>query len=64
VKEVIVTKVTTPNEKRIFLTFPWQIYKQDRLWVPPLLPDRKKILDPIQGPFFKHGRLDCYIAWR
>lgn len=62
--DITVEKVWTRREKRIFLNFPWRIYRQDPIWVPPLISDRKKILDPSTGPFFKHGRLDCYIAWQ
>jgi GNAT superfamily N-acetyltransferase len=54
----------TPHEKRLFLTFPWQIYKHDPLWVPPLLSEREKVTDPQRGPFFKDGMAEFFIAWR
>ena len=38
-----VRKVQTRREKNIFITFPWRIYRGDPLWVPPLLPERKKV---------------------
>ncbi len=50
-------------DKRIFLTFPWRIYRKDSLWVPPLLPDRAKAIDPQRGPFFKNGHAEFFIAW-
>lgn len=56
--------VQTNRERRIFLTFPWRIYRGDPLWTPPLLPDRKKLIDPKISPFFKHGCADFFIAWR
>lgn len=60
-----VTPVHTPGEQRIFLTFPWQIYRGDPLWVPPLLPDLRERLDPRKGVFFKRGgAAQCFIAWR
>ncbi len=52
------------REKRIFLTFPWRIYKDDPHWVPPLLPDRAKVIDPEKGAFFKRGEAECFIAWQ
>jgi GNAT superfamily N-acetyltransferase len=52
------------REKRTFLTFPWRIYKDDPLWVPPLLPDRAKVIDPKTGAFFKRGEAECFIAWQ
>jgi GNAT superfamily N-acetyltransferase len=31
-------------DQRRFLTFPWRVYAGDPLWVPPLLPDRSRLL--------------------
>ena len=56
--------VRTRREKRIFLTFPWHIYKNDPLWVPPLLPERRKTIDPKQGKFFQDGYAELFIAWK
>lgn len=59
-----VRPVHTTKERRCFLTFPWRIYRGDPLWVPPLLPERAKIIDPKRGPFFKRGEAEFFIAWR
>ena len=57
--------VTTPRQYRQFVRFPWRIYRNDPLWVPPLLPERLKTLDPARGPFFKRGgRAECFSAYR
>ena len=52
------------RERRIFLTFPWKIYKNDPLWIPPLLPERKKVIDPLQGKFFQDGYAELFMAWK
>ena len=57
-------KVVTKKEKRVFLTFPWRIYKNDPLWVPPLLSERSKVVDPSQGNFFKDGMAELFIAYK
>ncbi len=59
-----VRPVRTRREKRKFLTFPWTVYKNDPLWVPPLLPERAKVIDPEQGAFLKRGEAEFFIAWR
>ncbi len=59
-----VRPVISQRERNIFLTFPWRIYRNDPLWVPPILSDRKKVIDPAQGLFFKGGTADLYIAWK
>lgn len=56
--------VRTGREKRIFLNFPWRIYRGDPLWVPPILRERARQIDPARGPFFKRGRAKFFIAWR
>ena len=61
---VKIRPVTTRREKRIFLTFPWHIYNNDPLWVPPLLSDRAKGIDSQQGMFFKDGTAELFIAWQ
>jgi len=61
---VEVLPVRTGREKRLFLTFPWRIYAGDPLWVPPLLADREKAVDPSRGVFFRRGEAELFIAWR
>ena len=55
---------TTRHEKRLFLTFPWRVYKGDPLWVPPILSEREKAIDPERGLFFKDGSAEFFIAWK
>ena len=59
-----VRPVRTRRERRTFLTFPWRIYKNDPLWVPPLLPERKKVIDPRRGLFFRNGYAEFFLAWK
>jgi GNAT superfamily N-acetyltransferase len=62
--EIVVKPIQTRRERRAFLTFPWRVYKGDPLWVPPLLPERARIIDPARGPFFENGYAEFFIAWR
>lgn len=56
--------VQTRREKNRFLTFPWQLYSKDPLWVPPLLPERRKATDPRTGVYFKNGYADFFAAYK
>jgi GNAT superfamily N-acetyltransferase len=56
--------VQTQKEKHTFITFPWTIYKNDPLWVPPIISERAKVIDPEQGLFFKDGIAEFFIAWK
>jgi len=59
-----IRRAVTRGEIRQFATFPWKLYKDDPLWVAPLLKDRMKFLDVSSGPFFEHGRAEFFTAWR
>jgi GNAT superfamily N-acetyltransferase len=63
-KNVEVAPALTRREKRVFLTFPWKIYAGDPLWVPPLLPERAKVIDPDTGTFFTRGTAEIFVARR
>ena len=62
--QVKVLPVRTALEKQAFLTFPWKIYRNDPLWVPPLLSERRKTIDPTRGMFFQDGYAELFVAWR
>jgi hypothetical protein len=59
-----VKKVTTKNELNQFIRFPWQIYKDDKHWVPPLIMEQKKLLNKNKNPFFKDADADYFIAYK
>lgn len=59
-----VRPVRTLAERLAFLHFPWRIYRDDPLWVPPLLPERAARTDPKKGVFFKRGIAEFFVAWR
>ena len=60
-----VRPVVGRREMRQFIEFPWIVYRGDPLWVPPLLPDRRRDLDPLRGEFFaRGGAAGLFAAWR
>ena len=62
--EVIVTPVQSKSDLKVFINLPWQIYRGDPNWVPPLRRDLKKQLDPSEHPFFGHADVAFFIARR
>ncbi len=59
-----VRRVDTESDREQFLTFPWCIYQDDPLWVPPILDERRARIDPQRGHFFQRGEADLFIAWQ
>jgi GNAT superfamily N-acetyltransferase len=45
-----------------FIKLPWKIYKDDKIWVAPLLDGYKKVFDSSKSPFFLHGKMNYFIA--
>lgn len=48
--------------RRQFIRLPWRIYRDDPHWVPPLLRDEAKRLDPEKNPLFDHADVKLYLA--
>jgi len=61
---VTVTRVESRGDRRRFLLLPYRIYRDDPLWVPPLLPELKRKLDPERGVFFGRGDAELFLARR
>ena len=59
-----IVQVQTSGERNKLMTFPWKVYQGDPLWVPPLLPERKSVIDPQSGVFFKRGEADFFLAYK
>jgi len=60
-------KVTPVENKRQldeFIKFPWKVYKGNPYWVPPLISERKKFLNPKENPFFSHAKVRLFLAYK
>jgi GNAT superfamily N-acetyltransferase len=60
--KIEILPVETAAQRKDFATFPWQIYRNDPLWVPPLLNERIKAIDPDRGVFFQRGVAEFFMA--
>jgi GNAT superfamily N-acetyltransferase len=47
-----------------FIRLPWRIYRNSPQWVPPLIMERKEFFDRKRNPWFEHGDMQLFIAWR
>ncbi|HYZ89793.1 MAG TPA: N-acetyltransferase [Myxococcales bacterium] len=61
---VEVRAVRGKKDLETFLHVPWSVgMKEDPNWVPPLLDDYRRQLDPKKSPFLKHGEIECFTAF-
>jgi hypothetical protein len=56
--------VTTKSDLREFIRLPRKIYRRFPEFVPPLDFERKKLLHPSNGSFFKNGTARYWLAWQ
>ena len=63
-EELSITSAQTKRDLKDFIKFPWQIYRNDPHWVPPLIVERKEFLDRKKNPFFKHAEVVFYLGKR
>ena len=47
-----------------FIRLPWRVYRNSPQWVPPLIFERRQFLDRAKNPFFEHGDMELFLAWR
>jgi GNAT superfamily N-acetyltransferase len=52
------------SEVRRFLHFPFQLYRDHPLWVPPILIDARAQLNSDVHPFYEHSEAEFFIASR
>ncbi len=62
--QIEIIEVASRAESDAFIKFPWEIYRADPAWVPPLLLERKQFLDRTKHPFFEHGDAASFLARR
>jgi GNAT superfamily N-acetyltransferase len=61
---VEIRPVQNARDLKEFVFFPWQIYRGDRCWVPPLINDRLARLDRERGPFWQTMEGEFWLARR
>ncbi len=59
-----IVPVKTRSDTTDFIELPWQIYKYDPLWAPPLKSHLRRLLDPSKHPFWKFSERELYLARR
>ena len=57
-----IAEAKSPTELDQFIRLPWKIYKNHPFWVPPLVSERKKFLNPKINPFFEHAEVKLLLA--
>jgi GNAT superfamily N-acetyltransferase len=61
---ISIQEVASRRDLRAFVKFPWQVYRGDPTWVPPLISERLDYLNPEKNPFYQHAEAALFLARR
>jgi len=56
--------VETKRELKTFVKVPFEIYKGDPYWVPPLIMDDLETFNPEKNPAFEHAEAKLFLAYK
>lgn len=56
-----IQEVRDKQDLMAFVRFPWEIYRNDRYWVPPLIKDQLQKFSP-DHPFRSHSEMILFMA--
>ena len=59
-----ISPVISKADRKAFVDFAWDVYKDDPAWVPPLKDEVHGLLDANKNPWFLHGRAQLWLAKR
>ena len=62
--QIAVQPVRGRRDLRAFVRFSWRVYQGDPNWVPPLISEQYRSLDPGRSPFFQHAEVVLLLARR
>ena len=57
-----ITPVTTKADRKAFVDFAWDVYKDDPYWTPPLKDEVMGLITPGKNPWFEHARAQLFLA--
>ena len=62
--DLTVNPVQSHREKRQFLHLPWELYREDPNWIPPLRSDQKEMVNYRPHPFYLRNEVQTFLALR
>ena len=61
---LIVEPVSSKKGQKAFINFAWELYRDDKNWIPPLLMNIKELLNYTKHPFYDNGEIQTFLAKR
>jgi len=61
---VAVEPVVTADQRRRFVHLPWDLYRDDPRWIPPLRANLARMLNHVRSPFYADAEIRAFLATR
>lgn len=61
---LVIVPVDTPADMDAFIKLPYRLHLDDPAWIPPLLMERREVLDPKKNPYLKRATVQLWLAKR
>ena len=62
--ELSIRPVISKADRKAFVDFAWDAYRNDPAWVPPLKDEVHDLISPKKNPWFGHARAQLFLAER
>ena len=62
--EVRPINLKSKKDLKKFIKFEWEVYKNDKNWVPPLIIDMLSKFNLKKNPLFEHAEIQPYLAYK
>ena len=59
-----IKEVFSKKEMKDFVKFPFELYKDNKNWVPPLIQEELETFDKTKNPVFQTADTHFYLAYK
>ncbi len=60
----VIKSVNTKSEMKDFIMLPYRLYRNDPLWIPPLITQEKAQFNTAKNPAHRYCNTELFLAWR
>ena len=57
-----ITFITSDEDRKTFVKFPYNHYSHNKYWVAPLLMEQKKLINEEKNPFYNNAEIALFLA--
>ena len=62
--KVTIKEINSKTDYNTFVMFPFDLYRENPYWVPPIINEEIETIDPIINPVYQNADARFYLAYR